>query len=246
MGQIAAVVSGKGGTGKTTLTAAVASCLAAEGRHVLCLDLDVGLRNLDISLGLSSEATVTFQDVLRGGYRVEQAPEHPRIAGLHLLTAPVNERPEQISPSRFYALLRDAAQCYDWVLVDAPAGIGVGFQLAIRRADRAIVVAGADPAALRDAACTAALVRRDGPSDTRLVVNRVEPKLFRRMRTTIDDMMDETGLPLLGIIPEDYHVLLAAARGEPLIFAGRRGASVACLHIARRLEGHRVPLMHLR
>lgn len=246
MGQIAAVVSGKGGTGKTTLCAAVASCLAAQGRRVLCVDLDVGLRNLDISLGLASEATVTFQDVLRGSYTAAQAPEHPRIPGLHLLTAPVSESPEQVDPAAFCAMLQAAAEEYDWILLDAPAGIGAGFRLAIARADRAIVVAGADPGSLRDAACTSTLVRRDGPSDTRLVVNRVSPRLFRRIRTTVDDMMDETGLPLLGLVPEDYHVLLAAARGEPLVLCGRHGASTACLHIARRLEGYSIPLSRIR
>ena len=120
MGQIVAVVSGKGGTGKTTLTAAIASCLAARGSSVLCIDLDVGLRNLDISLGLSHEATITFADVMNGCYTPQQLPAHPKQPGLYLLTAPVFMRQEDIDPDAFGTLLRSCAACCD-LCFDFPA-----------------------------------------------------------------------------------------------------------------------------
>lgn len=246
MGQIVAVVSGKGGTGKTSLTAAIASCLAARDHRVLCIDLDVGLRNLDLSLGLSHEATITFQDIINGCYTPQKIPVHPKQPNLYLLTAPVAMRQEDIAPDAFGTMLRSCAACFDWILLDAPAGIGAGFRMAVSRADRAIVVSGADPGSLRDAGCTANLARHFGPSEPRLVVNRLSPRLLDRMRTNVDDMMDATGLPLLGIVPEDYRVVLAANRGELLLHTARRGAIAACKQIARRLDGDSAPLLNIR
>lgn len=247
MGQVIAVISGKGGTGKTSLTAGVASCLAAEGQKVLCIDCDMGLRNLDLSLGLADEATVAFTDVMGGLYTLEDAVTHPRIPGLDLLTAPVTKLPEDVDQEAFGRLLEEARTQYDWCLIDAPAGVGVGFQLATRYADELVVVAVADPASMRDAARAADLIelqdRRDRPM--RLVVNRVSRRMYRKLRATVDDVMDGVGLPLLGIVPDDVSVTLAAAASEPLILYTSRGAAVACLHIARRLCGRRAALLRL-
>ena len=247
MGQVIAVISGKGGTGKTSLTAGVAACLAAEGQKVLCIDCDMGLRNLDLSLGLADEATVAFTDVMDGLYTLEDAVSHPRIPGLDLLTAPVTKLPEDVDQEAFGRLLEEVRTQYDWCLIDAPAGVGVGFQLATRYADELVVVAVADPASMRDAARAADLIelqeRPDRPM--RLVVNRVSRRMYRKLRATVDDVMDGVGLPLLGIVPDDISVTLAAAASEPLILYTSRGAAVACLHIARRLCGRRATLLRL-
>ncbi len=247
MGQVIAVISGKGGTGKTSLTAGVAACLAAEGQKVLCIDCDMGLRNLDLSLGLADEATVAFTDVMDGLYTLEDAVSHPRIPGLDLLTAPVTKLPEDVDQEAFGRLLEEVRTQYDWCLIDAPAGVGVGFQLATRYADELVVVAVADPASMRDAARAADLIelqeRPDRPM--RLVVNRVSRRMYRKLRATVDDVMDGVGLPLLGIVPDDISVTLAAAASEPLILYTSRGAAVACLHIARRLCGRRAALLRL-
>lgn len=245
LGQVLTVTSGKGGTGKTTLCAAIACCLAAEGNRVLCIDLDVGMRNLDISLGMTDVAAVSFADVMRGRSRLEDAPAHPTIDALWLLTAPALEAPETLDFDEFAALLDDARARFDWILIDAPAGIGTGFQLACRFADRYLVAATPDPACLRDAARTAELLPGEGDRPMHVVVNRVVPKLLGRMRYTIDDVMDGVGLPLLGIVPDDYRVVLASASGTPLILYESRGAAEACLHIARRLCGRKTPLMKL-
>ena len=245
MGQVLAVTSGKGGTGKTTLCAAIAGCLAAEGQRVLCIDLDVGMRNLDISLGMTDVAAVSFADVMRGRSELFDAAPHPSIDALWLLTAPVLEAPEDLSPDEFSAMLDAARARFDWILIDAPAGIGAGFQLACRFADRILVVATPDPACLRDAARTAELLDTVPGRPMHVVVNRVVPRLLGRMRFTIDDVMDGVGLPLLGIVPDDYRVVLAAASGTPLVLYESRGAAEACLHIARRLCGRRVRLMKL-
>lgn len=247
MGQVIAVISGKGGTGKTSLTAGVAACLAAEGQKVLCIDCDMGLRNLDLSLGLADEATVAFTDVMDGLYTLEDAVTHPRIPGLDLLTAPVTKLPEDVDQEAFGRLLEEVRAQYDWCLIDAPAGVGVGFQLATRYADELVVVAVADPASMRDAARAADLIELQDRPDRpmRLVVNRVSRRMYRKLRATVDDVMDGVGLPLLGIVPDDISVTLAAAASEPLILYTSRGASVACLHIARRLCGRRAALLRL-
>lgn len=246
MGQILAVCSGKGGTGKTTVTAAVAGCLAADGNRVLCIDADIGLRNLDISLGMAELATIAFTDVMHGGYRLEDATPHEEIPGLFLLTAPTTERPESISLKAFGEMLEQVRESYDYCLIDAPAGLGEGFALATTFADRVLMIATPDPASMRDASHAADKLTLMGKTDVRLVVNRITPALFRHMRLTVDDVMDEVGLPLCGIVPNDTSVVIAAARGIPLILYTDRGAAVAALHIARRIEGRRVPLMKIR
>ena len=246
-GKVIMIASGKGGTGKTSLTAGVAACLAAEGQKVLCIDCDMGLRNLDLSLGLADEATVAFTDVMDGLYTLEDAVTHPRIPGLDLLTAPVTKLPEDVDQEAFGRLLEEVRAQYDWCLIDAPAGVGVGFQLATRYADELVVVAVADPASMRDAARAADLIELQDRPDRpmRLVVNRVSRRMYRKLRATVDDVMDGVGLPLLGIVPDDISVTLAAAASEPLILYTSRGASVACLHIARRLCGRRATLLRL-
>ena len=241
-----AVTSGKGGTGKTSLTGAVASCLAALGSRVLCIDMDIGLRNLDISLGLTDRALMDFTDVLAGHCPLEKAAvAHPVIANLSLLTAPVNLPDDPPSAEQIRGLVGQAKQQFDYVLMDSPAGLGSGFQLAVCAADRAIVVATADASSMRDAQRTVFLLRSQ-IQRIHLVVNRIQPKLMQRLHTTIDDAMDTAGLPLLGIIPEDPQVMIAANHGQPLILASNKGAAVACLNIARRLLGEKAPLMRIR
>ncbi len=245
MGQVIAVTSGKGGTGKTTVCAAVAACMAAEGLRVLCIDADMGLRNLDISLGMGELAPISFADVLSGRYSLSEATPHPDIPGLYLLTAPVAERPETIRFQDFGALLETVREYFDFCLIDSPAGIGDGFHFATLYADRIVMVATPDPAALRDAAGTADQLHLMGKQDIRLVVNRITASGFRALDWTVDDIMDETGLPLLGIIPEDRRVVLAAAANLSLIQYTDRGAVLGCLHIARRLQGKKMPLLKL-
>ena len=246
MGQIIAVTSGKGGTGKTTLCAGIASCLAAEGKRVLCIDTDVGLRNLDISLGMSQEAVIPFSAVMSGEYSLDSAAEHPEIPNLFLLTAPVTVQPEQLQLEAFGALIDTVRQSFEYCLIDAPAGLGAGFQLATSFCDEALVVCTADPACLRDAAHVTDLLQLRGIQPIRLVVNRVSAHLFGKLGSTIDDVMDTVGLPLLGIVPEDLQVTLAAAQGTALVLQTQKGAAVACLHIARRLSDKKVPLMRVK
>lgn len=241
MGTAIMVTSGKGGTGKTSLTAGVSSCLAALGKRVLCIDLDIGLRNLDIVLGMDDRAVMDFTDVMdRRCSLLTGAVEQPKIRGLHLLTAPL--RLEHPDFDRFRQVVEEAKEMYDFVLLDSPAGLGDGFQLAMCAADRAVVVSATDPAALRDAQrAVSELIHT--VDELHLVMNRVEPRVMRHLHTTIDEAMDTAGLPLLGVVPEDPKVVLAAGHGVPLVLYARRGAVRAYLNIAKRLLGQKVPLM---
>ena len=244
MGTVITVTSGKGGTGKTTVTGGVASFLARLGKTVLCIDMDIGLRNLDISLGLSDRALMDFADVALGNCPLGRAAvSHPDLPNLSLLTAPMR-LPPHVTAGSIRALLRTARDRYDYIFIDCPAGLGPGFQLATCGADRALVVATNDASSLRDAQRAVEELYR--LRQVHLVMNRIQPKLLRELRTTIDDAMDAAGLPLIGVIPEDRRVILAANMGRPLILEGRRGAANACLNIAKRIEGYRVPIMRIR
>lgn len=239
------VTSGKGGTGKTSLTGGVSSCLAALGSKVLCIDMDIGLRNLDLALGMTDRALMDFTDVLEGRCSLQRAAaRHPVIENLSLLTAPL-ALTTNISEERMKAFVREAKEQYDYILMDSPAGLGEGFTLAVCGADRALVVSNNDASALRDAQRVVTQLTKSLPH-IHLVMNRVQPKLMKRLHTTIDDAMDAAGLPLIGVVPEDSQVLLSANSGTPIILASRKGAAIAYLNIARRLMGQKVPLMNLR
>ena len=246
-GQCIAVVSGKGGTGKTSFTAGVGSALALSGRRVLCLDCDVALRNLDLALGLTDRAIMDFTDVAQGRCPLSAAAvQHPDIKGLFLLTAPIRSRGRPVTEEEMSAMLGKAREDYDYCLLDAPAGLGGGFQLATCGADRAVVVATADASSLRDAQHTVMELDRFPVGQLHLVVNRVRRKLLRSMHATIDDAIDRAGLPLIGVIPEDDALPLNLNKGAPLLLNSRRGAAEAYRNIAKRLEGQRVPLLRIR
>lgn len=248
MGQCIAVVSGKGGTGKTSFTAGVGEALALAGRRVLCLDCDVGLRNLDLALGLSDRALMDFSDVAQGRCSLDTAVvEHPRLPGLFLLTAPVRTRGRPVTETQMADLLAEVRKRYDFCLLDAPAGLGTGFLLATAAADRAVVVTTTDPSSLRDAQHTVMELDRFGSGKLHLVVNRVRKKLLRSMHATIDDAIDKAGLPLIGVVPEDDALLLSLNRGMPLLLADSQSpAALAYRNIAARLQGGRVPLLRIK
>ncbi len=242
MGELIAVLSGKGGTGKTSVCAGVATALAQEGLKVLCIDCDVGLRNLDIALGCSDMAALSFADVYSGSYSLEQAAAHPIYSSLKFLTAPMNCPASQVDAQAFADMLQEARKHFAYIFLDAPAGIEAGFSLAARYADRILLVTGADPAAVRDAARAAEVLEQMGKHNVRLIVNRIHEKMFSVMKLTVDDIMDEAGVPLLGLVPEDSSVVLAAAFKKPLLKQTKKGAAGACRRIAKRLQGLNEPI----
>lgn len=240
MGELIAIVSGKGGTGKTSLCAGIAQALADSGERVLCIDCDVGMRNLDIALGLSHMGALSFQEALE--YGLEKASQHPDFPTLRFLTAPMNCASDAVDVEDFGKLLQEARSRFDYTLLDAPAGIEAGFRLAARFADRIVVVTGADPASVRDVGRAGQLLQAMDKNNVRIIVNRIDPKMVKAMRLTVDDIMDRTGLPLLGIVPEDPEVVLSAVFERPLLKHNRKGAAAACRRIAKRIQGRRVPV----
>ena len=247
MGQCIAVVSGKGGTGKTSFTAGVGAALALSGLRVLCVDCDIGLRNLDIALGLSDAALMDFSDVAQQRCTLERAVvAHPQLAKLSLLTAPIRQRGQPVTGEQMSSLLRAVRMQYDFCLLDAPAGLGDGFLLATAAADRCVVVTTADASSLRDAQHTVMELDRFPAGALHLVVNRVRKKLLRQLHATIDDAIDKAGLPLLGVVPEDDALPLCMNRGVPILLADGQSAATAYRNIAKRLQGERVPLLRIR
>ena len=246
-GQCIAVVSGKGGTGKTSFTSGVGSALAQAGRRVLCVDCDVALRNLDLALGLSDKALMDFSDVAQQRCPLDSAVvEHPKLSGLFLLTAPVRSRGQPVTEQQMTRLLEEIRGRYDYCLLDAPAGLGSGFRLAASGADRCIVVTTADASSLRDAQHTVMELNRFPTGRLHLTVNRVRRKMLRSMHATIDDAIDRAGLPLIGVIPEDDALPLSLNKGVPLLLSGSQGAAAAYRNIAKRLQGQKVPLLRIR
>lgn len=243
MGITVAVVSGKGGTGKTSVCAGVAVAMAVSGARVLCIDCDVGLRNLDISLGLSDSGALSFLDISEGGYSLQQATRHPYFPNLAFLTAPMNRSVERIDLPAFGQMLQEARKLFDYILLDAPAGVDAGFRLVSAYSDRFLLVTGPGPAAVRDAARVGDLLELMGKTDVRLVVNRVNKSMLSILKLTVDDVMDRAGLPLIGVVLEDSDVPLAAACNLPLLrYSKRAVAATAYRRIAKRIQGYPEPI----
>jgi septum site-determining protein MinD len=237
------MTSGKGGTGKTTSAAAISSCLAALGHRTLCVDCDIGLRNLDISLGMSDFTVTDISDVAEGRVSVrEAAHEHPRLPNLFFLAAPVYRAPEDIDPEAMAGLIAAAREEYEYTILDAPAGIGAGFALATASADTAIIVATGDLSSVRDAGRTRETLWNMGISDVRLLINRVERRKWKRFHTSVDDIVDSTGARLIGVVRDDDSVPEAAAADSPLVLYVGRGAAMDFLDVARRIQGEEIPI----
>ncbi len=242
------IASGKGGTGKTSVASGVACCLAALENRVVVLDADVGLRNMDIVLGVADSALFDFTDVISGNVELSRAlAPHPVVENLSLLSAPLGESAgRNVTAEELAALVKEIKKICDYCIIDCPAGLDFGFNLAANAADRAILVATPDAVSLRDAQLTRASLRSRGIEDIRLVVNRVRPSLIRRLSmANIDEAIDKTNTQLIGIVPEDKSVI-ACANGAQLIFSNLKSpAARAYRNIARRITGESVPLMKI-
>lgn len=236
MGKIIAVVSGKGGTGKSTAAAALSCALAELGRRVIAVDADADLRNLDLCLGLSDAAVWDYGDVLEGRTTADAARiPSPQYPGLSLLAAPLE--PVEGLP----ALLDSLRSACDYCIVDHAGGIRSCLHEAAA-ADRALVVSGTDACSHRDASRLAQLLREQGMADVRLLVNRVSRSYLRSSRSTLDDTIDRVGLRLIGYVPEDRRVALSLAAGVPLLTQARSPAAAAFRRIAKRIDGQKVPV----
>lgn len=247
MGKVVAVASGKGGTGKTTTVAAVASCLAALGHKTLCLDFDLELRNLDLALCMADFTVADFMDVVTERLDLMEAcHECPQISNLFFLAAPVNFDPDKSGLPDVVPLFAKIRDEFDFCLVDCPSGVGPGFKLAHADADMSIVVTTSELPAMRDAQRTAEIVRDMGVGEVRLLVNRVVPGKIRWLHSTIDEIIDTVGLQLIGLVPEDDVVFLSLHDNTPLVLYHKRRAAYDFLDVARRVAGEKVSLRQYR
>lgn len=247
MGTSILMTSGKGGTGKTTCCAAIASFLASMGHSVLCVDCDAALRNLDLVLGLSEGVLWDFMDVVNGSIDLDTALlRHPEIDDLWFLSAPTELVPQDIGSEDLAGLIRELKNRFDYILLDSPAGIGPGFRLAASMADSAIIVSTGDTSSLRDGQRTAWELRGMGINDLRLLVNRVRPRSLRRIKRDIDDVIDAVGVRLIGIISDDDEVSEAGNLEIPLFLYGSRWAWGQFRAVAARVAGKRVRLSRIR
>lgn len=241
------VASGKGGTGKTSFTAGVGAALAQNGLRVLLVDGDCGLRNLDIVLGMSDRVVYSFADVAGGAVPLSDAmARHPEYEGLYLLTAPA-QLPALSDRGMEQLAVQAEDAGFDYLLIDGPAGLPAELSFTAHIATQAVVVTTPDRACIRGAErCARKLEEEYCIARIRMILNRVRPQLILHgLAGNIDDAMDEAGLPLLGLIPEDEDLIACGNCGKSILAAKKTGAARAFRNIARRLEGERVPLMKI-
>lgn len=248
MSRVIVITSGKGGVGKTTATANLGMALAQRGRQVAVVDADFGLRNLDLLLGLENRVVYTALDVLSGECRLEQAlVKDKRQTRLALLAAAQNRTKDAVTAAQMQHLVHGLIAKYDYILIDCPAGIEMGFMNAIAAAQEALVVTTPEIAAVRDADRVIGLLEANSVKTINLVVNRVKITMTEANEMmTVEDVQEILAVPLIGIIPEDERVIVSTNRGEPLTLAESPTlAGVAFDHLARRLEGEAVEFLDL-
>lgn len=246
MGEVIVVTSGKGGVGKTTTTANVGTGLAQLNKKVVLIDTDIGLRNLDVVLGLENRIVYNLVDVVEGNCRIKQALiKDKRYPNLYLLPSAQTRDKTAVSPEQMRKLTEELKEEYDYILLDCPAGIEQGFQNAIAGADRALVVTTPEVSAVRDADRIIGLLEAAEMKQTHLIVNRLRPEMVKRGdMMTSDDVVEILAIDLIGVVPDDENIVISTNQGEPLVgsdsLAGR-----AFFNICRRIVGEEVPYIDL-
>ncbi|HSM26221.1 MAG TPA: septum site-determining protein MinD [Anaerolineaceae bacterium] len=245
--KVITISSGKGGVGKTTTTANLAVALAQLDQKVVCIDGDIGLRNLDVILGLENRIVYDLVDVVEGRCRIRQAMiRDKRLSELFLIPAAQTRDKTAVSPSDMIRLCDELRSEVDWIIIDSPAGIERGFRNALAPADLVLVVTNPEVSSVRDADRIIGLVEAEEKGPAQLILNRVNPTLTKRgdMLHT-DDVLELLAIDLIGVIPEDETVIVASNKGQPVTFSDNSKAGQAFRNIAKRLLGESVPFMDL-
>ena len=245
MGEIIVVTSGKGGVGKTTTTANIGAGLSRLGKKVLVIDTDLGLRNLDVVMGLENRIVYNLVDVIEGGCRLKQAMiSDKRHENLYLLPSAQTKDKSAITPEQMIKLTNELRDEFDYVLLDCPAGIEQGFQNAIAGADRAFVVTTPEVSSIRDADRIIGLLEQNHMKKLNLIINRIRMDMVKRGdMMSAADVVDILGIPLLGIVPDDESVVIATNQGEPLVDSDTP-AGRAYGNVVRRVMGEEVPFLN--
>jgi septum site-determining protein MinD len=245
--KVITITSGKGGVGKTTATANIATALAGDGKKVVCIDADIGLRNLDVVLGLENRIVYDLVDVIEGRCRLRQAMiRDKRLPTLFLIPAAQTRDKSAVSPSDMVRLVDDLRTESDWILIDSPAGIERGFRNAIAPADVIVVITNPEISAVRDADRIIGLVEAEEKGPVQLILNRIKPEMVKREdMLSPDDVVELLAIELIGIVPEDEDVILSTNRGVPIVLDGKSKSGQAFRNIAARLSGNDVPFISL-
>ena len=245
--KIITITSGKGGVGKTTATANITVALAQLGQRVVCIDSDIGLRNLDVVLGLENRIVYDIVDVIEGRCRIRQAMiKDKRFEGLFLIPAAQTRDKSAVSPSDMIQLCNEIRKETDWILIDSPAGIERGFKNAIAPAEEVLVITNPDVSAVRDADRIIGIIESEEKGPARLIINRINPEMVKRGEMlAAEDVMELLAIELIGIIPEDEKVLISTNIGKPVVTHEKSIAGQAFRNIARRLLGDDIPLIDI-
>jgi len=247
MGEVIVITSGKGGVGKTTTSANIGTGLASIGKKVVMVDTDIGLRNLDVVMGLENRIVYDLVDVTQGNCRLRQALiKDKRFEGLCLLPAAQTKDKSSVNPEQMKELCNKLKQEFDFVIIDCPAGIEGGFKNATAGAEKAIVVTTPEISAVRDADRIIGLLEAAELRNPKLLINRIRPNMIKKGdMMDIDDIIDILAIDLLGVIPEDEAIVISANRGEPVALDMNSQAGQAYRNIARRIAGEDIPLISL-
>jgi septum site-determining protein MinD len=245
--KVVTITSGKGGVGKTTSVANIAVALAMHGQKVTCIDGDIGLRNLDVVMGLENRIVYDLVDIVEGRCRLRQAMiRDKRLPELYLIPAAQTRDKTAVSPSDMVRLCDELRPEMDWVLIDSPAGIERGFKNSIAAADKVLVMTNPEVSAVRDADRVIGLLEAEGKGPASLVINRLNPVLVKRGdMLSVEDVLDLLAIELIGIVPEDESVIVASNKGQPLAIDAKTKAGQAFQNIARRLMGDQVPFLDM-
>ncbi len=243
--RVLVITSGKGGVGKTTTTANLGTALAMMDKKVVMLDTDIGLRNLDVVMGLENRIVFDIVDVVNGNCKLRQALiKDKRFEGLYLLPAAQTKDKTAVTPHQMKNLTNELRKDFDFILVDCPAGIEQGFKNAIAGADDAIVVATPEVSSVRDADRIIGLLEAAGLNRAKLIINRLRTKMVKKGdMMDIDDIIDILSIDLLGVVPEDECIVVSTNRGEPAVLESTSRAGEAYRRISRRLTGDEVPIV---
>ncbi|MFN8497536.1 MAG: septum site-determining protein MinD [Anaerolineae bacterium] len=241
------VTSGKGGVGKTTTTANIGVALALGGLRVACIDADIGLRNLDVVMGLENRIVYDIVDVVEGRARLRQALiRDKRLPELCLLPAAQTRDKSAVTPAEMVQLVEEMRKDFDFILIDSPAGIEQGFKNAVAPADDILIVTTPEVSAVRDADRIIGLVEAEEKEPPRLIINRLKPTMVQRGdMLSQTDVLDVLAIELVGIVPDDEAIIISTNKGTPVALHNHSPAGTAYRNIAKRLLGEDVPFMAL-
>lgn len=244
-GQVIVVTSGKGGVGKTTTVANVSSALARMGYKIVVMDLDIGLKKLDLVLGLENRVIYDIVQVIEGECNLRQAlVKDKRFSDLYMLPAAQTRNKDEITPDQVKQICEQLKKEFEYIFIDCPAGIEQGFRNAIGAADRAIVVTNPEVSAVRDADRIIGMLESNNFSDIKLVINRLQNDMVKSGdMLSIDDLREHLYIELLGVVPEDKNVVISTNKGEPIILNEHSLASTAFNNIARRITGEHIDFL---